>query len=657
MNERDDIHLVSFRRIITLSMILCVYALVDRFPQYYGMGSLLGHFSGIRLLKISPVWLTLFVDVSLLLWSNAGGNPKLLNFVKMCIRFLRKLGVINWLIFAVIAFVFPRLVLFSGEPVFDSILSRIWIFGHLILMGSVFLRAAIKQSNDMTVVAISALTFTIIARLALFLPEISTQMTSLGWSEASRYYYASLFFSKSIYGFVAPLPSLHPSRYLLQSLPFIIPGLPLWVHRAWQVFLWIALPLTGSIFIVRRLHLKSLLISTLVVIWGFLFLDQGPVYYHLMVCVIIVAAGFSANKPIKSLLIVILASIWAGISRINWFPVPGCLAVFFYILESTNMEKKIWRYWLWPVIWVISGIVTAFVSQAIYVLLSGNPLENFGTSLTSSLLWYRLLPNITYPNGILLSILLVSLPVILLIVIKLTGERGAVSTDRVIAFALILLVFFLGGIVVSVKIGGGSNLHNLDAFLVFMLVTAVYMFFDRIKPEPSFNRPWRSVNWIVTTLLIITPIIGVIQTDAHITRFDNAPVIQDLRKLQDILNTTPKSDGEILFISQRHYLTFKYITGVVLVPDYEKVFLMEMAMADNKSYLDLFEKDLKDHRFSLIISEPLSMVIKGEQDIFFEENNAWTTHVTTLIRQYYHETVKLPNALIAVLEPNTLSGK
>ncbi|MGA9399175.1 MAG: hypothetical protein WBV22_13070, partial [Anaerolineaceae bacterium] len=96
---------------------------------------------------------------------------------------------------------------------------------------------------------------------------------------------------------------------------------------------------------------------------------------------------------------------------------------------------------------------------------------------------------------------------------------------------------------------------------------------------------------------------------------------------------------------------------VELVPDYEKVFLMEMAMAGNQPYLNQFEKDLEEHRFSLIISEPLAMVIQGEEDVFFEENNAWTTRVTALIRKYYYETANLPNALIAVSEPISLSGK
>jgi hypothetical protein len=46
----------------------------------------------------------------------------------------------------------------------------------------------------------------------------------MGWSEGSRYYYASLFFSKKIYQLDLPYPLPSPSRYLMLSLPFLIPG-------------------------------------------------------------------------------------------------------------------------------------------------------------------------------------------------------------------------------------------------------------------------------------------------------------------------------------------------------------------------------------------------------------------------------------------------
>ncbi len=108
--------------------------------------------------------------------------------------------------FTAIALVFPVLVLSSLAPAFDFMLTRFWIFGHLILLGSVFFRAANGRVADLMVVAITAMTYAMVERLALFIPEISTQMTSLGWSEASRYYYASLFFSKTTYGSVVPTP-------------------------------------------------------------------------------------------------------------------------------------------------------------------------------------------------------------------------------------------------------------------------------------------------------------------------------------------------------------------------------------------------------------------------------------------------------------------
>ena len=652
MNTDNKNHLVNFRRIVLISLVLSVYTLVDQYPQYHGMGSLLGTFSGSRLLKISPVWVMALLDIAVLVFSYRNAQAEIMRVFNLGILALRKISIINWVFFAFLALVFPFLVLSTSTPDFDFMLTRIWIFGQLVLLGSVFLRAALPRFDDLEIVIITALIYALVERVALYIPDINTQMTSLGWSEASRYYYASLFFSRSIYGVKAAYSSLHPSRYLLQSIPFIIPNLPIWAHRAWQVFLWLVLPIAGSLLIVRRLKIKSALEAALVTIWGYLFLSQGPVYYHLMVCVIIIAAGYSSQKPVRSLFVVLLASVWAGISRINWFPAPGLLAVFFYLLEVSRVGKSFWRYWLWPLIWVVGGVAAAFLSETAYIAISGNPTENFGTSFTSSLLWYRLFPNTTYPKGILISILLVFFPALVLYILKLGRNRGAVKWERLSLFAAILMVFFAGGIVVSVKIGGGSNLHNMDAFLVFALVAAVYLFFDRINPETGRNPYWRPIHWVVTALLVVMPLINVVQMDAELKKFDNQPVVQDLVKLQKIIDTTTVSNGEILFISQRHYITFNYVHDVTLVPDYEKVFLMEMAMANNQSYLNQFEQDLKNHRYALIVSEPLAMVIQDEEDVFFEENNAWTTRVTSLIRKYYHESVSLPNALIVVSEPN-----
>jgi hypothetical protein len=652
MSTDGKTHLVSIRTIALISLVISIYTIIYQFPQYHGMGSLLGSYSGSRLLQISPVVVVALIDIAILVFSYQDIKERLLPIPSRIVLVLRKAPYLSWLCFILLGLVFPVLVLSSWAHDFDFMLTRLWIFSHLVLLGSIFLRAVIPGQVDLSIVAMTALIYALSDRVALYIPDISTQMTSMGWSEASRYYYASLFFADSVYGVSAPLSSLHPSRYLLQSIPFLIPGLPIWVHRAWQVVLWLVLPLMGSLLIVRRLKIKPVLLSVVVVIWGYLFLNQGPVYYHLMVCVIIVVSGFSAQKPLRSLFVVLLAAIWAGISRINWFPVPGLLAVMLYLLEMPRSGKGFLKYWSWPAIWAFSGFVAAFLAGTAYIAVSSNPVANFGTSFTSSLLWYRLFPNATYTDGILNSILLVSLPVLIMLLLKYRHHRGGIHHERGMILLALLIVFFAGGMVVSVKIGGGSNLHNMDTFLVLILITAVYFYFDRIVPEGKSIISPRPIHWIITSFLIVIPIVSVIQLDGEIKRFDNRPVIQDLEELQDIINATPSADRQVLFISQRHFVTFNYVQGVTLVSDYEVVFLMEMAMAGNQAYFDQFEKDLKSHRFTLIVSEPLSMTIQDEQYMFSEENNAWTTWVTALIRKYYHESSRLPNTGVVVSEPN-----
>ncbi len=81
----------------------------------------------------------------------------------------------------------------------------------------------------------------VIYKICSFVPEIQSVPFSLGWSEGSRYYNASLFFSDRIYGKELALPVLHPSRYLLQTIPFIIGIKSILIHRLWQVILWLSL--------------------------------------------------------------------------------------------------------------------------------------------------------------------------------------------------------------------------------------------------------------------------------------------------------------------------------------------------------------------------------------------------------------------------------
>ncbi|MBN1147692.1 MAG: hypothetical protein JXA78_10590 [Anaerolineales bacterium] len=619
---------------------------------------------------------------------------------------LASLGLINLLGFILCVAVYSFLVVGPPGACFTYLPARLALFALLALLGSVFLKAwqLTRQPADrmrwIEAIGVSALLAAFGYKIATFIPDISTYPLTLTWSETSRYYYASLFFSKSIYGEAFPPTVLHPSRYLMQAVPFLLPASPLWLHRAWQVALWIAMPLLTACFLVRRLAIEARLKKWLVLTWSALFLLLGPVYYHLLVPLIIVLWGFQANPQCnKGKLIswgaVVLASAWAGISRINWFPVPGMLAATLILLESPALHPsqarpegkagfKKWRstlgrrtliYAVIPVAWTIFGAGVAFASQAFYIILSGNQAEEFTSSLTSNLMWHRLLPSPTYPPGILPAIALVSLPMVLLIFGKLFAQRSGVPTwqryhpIRLLELCVILLVLFVGGLIVSIKIGGGSNLHNLDAYLALLWVVSGYIHFDRAAPDlpigdgcdseaevehrPTSRITPRAVHrWGVSLALAVTIFFIIVAGGPASPLPDQKSVETGLFTIAEYAQAASRSGGEVLFISNRHLLTFHNVEGVPLVPDYERVFLMEMAMAGNARYLEAFQRDSKEHRFALIITEPLSIQQKEGLEVFGPENNAWVKQVARYLLCYYKPEKTLRSVQVQLLVPN-----
>jgi len=134
---------------------------------------------------------------------------------------------------------------------------------------------------------------------------------------------------------------------------------------------------------------------------------------------------------------------------------------------------------------------------------------------------------------------------------------------------------------------------------------------------------------------------------------------RDVEKALDTINTKvnqAKFSGDVLFIDERQLLTFGYIMGVPLVSDYEKKYLMDQAMAGNINYFENFYQDLKDHRFSLIISDPIFIHEKDEGDTFGEENNAWVKWVARPLLCYYQPLRTLPKVKVQLLIPRTSSS-
>ncbi len=559
--------------------------------------------------------------------------------------------------YALIVFAF-LFVFFIRLYVFGSILPQImpilWVFLWLSLIQTIVLKFLHKLEWSAAFTIIVLLQGFIFQTYGIF-AATSANPFSIGYSEAGRHYYASLFFSKKIYGMDLALPFLHPSRYLLLSIPFLLDGLPLWFHRFWQALLWFGLTIGSAYFLARRMK-QNAGMTVLVTAWAFLFFLQGAVYYHLHVMVILILAGVSIKHPWRSLLFIILASLWAGISRVNWFPVPAMLAAAIYVLETPvstqggiagDGDKSIWRYWLTPFVWGICGVFSALVSQFIYIQISGNAdAAAFGSSFSSDLIWGRLLPNETFPMGILPGILLVCAPALITIYQMMHGKMKCLHPLRWLVLITMLAVLFVGGAIVSTKIGGGGDLHNMDAFLVMLSVLATSAWADQISAESESKPRMGSVGWGVAMAGLLIPLGFAIRHIGFYPSFDKTIAEKDIQALQEAL----EDGGEILFVTERQLITFDYVNGVMLVPEYEQTELMEMAMSRNRPYLENFYTDLHDRRFALIVAEDQKFT-QQKEGAFVEENVAWVRFVGAPLLCNYKPVITLTSNNLQVFEP------
>jgi hypothetical protein len=392
----------------------------------------------------------------------------------------------------------------------------------------------------------------------------------------------------------------------------------------------------------------------LFIAWGFLFLFQGPVYYHLLVIPVLLLWGFSARKHWLTWLLVLIASLWAGISRINWFPMPGMIAAVLYFLEipipheeGMSATKKYGNYLIRPMGWVLLGTITAFLAQYLFLTWAGIEQERITSSFTSDLLWYRLLPSPTYPWGILPAILIVSAPLLRVLV---EGLRE-IHLVRRFGLGVVLLILFLGGVIVSTKIGGGSNLHNLDAYLVVLLIAGSYTLFGGVQTDYRV----KTGTWVFSRgflgALVLIPVLFAIQTGGYNPQPTQKEKQQVLSKIKTWVETAVANGGEVLFITERQLITFGDIPEVPLVEKFEKVYLMEMAMAGNQSYLNDYLADIDQQRYALIITDPMRDVLKGKEFSFGEENDVWVKRVIRPTLDQYQRRELFRGFGIEVLEP------
>jgi hypothetical protein len=435
-------------------------------------------------------------------------------------------------------------------------------------------------------------------------------------------------------------------------------------------------------------------------IWAFTFVHQGPIHPPLLLSAIIVALAW--KRPLwLAIPLIAAASYFAEISRFTWLFAPGLWAGILELSgtvpQNYQLDKKVWfRAISLGVAGVFGGYAAPFwipgllqwarslgesTSAAPSAVTGANispavTLSVVNTSISDQpLLWYRLFPNATYGEGILIGLALAVLPLIVVLIYLATIGRWNLNLWQKLAIVLPLLAFLLVGLIISVKIGGGGDLHNMDMFIIgLMFAGAVawrsggFKWIDEIHAAPVW------VQFTMVALIVIPGYKSMMQmrpisiTEDITTVATLADIHEDPlpNPLPDTLPSEPDTmkalnqiqvavakasqEGEVLFMDQRQLLTFGYI-DVPLIPEYDKKMLINEALSGNALYFAGFYQDLATGRFSLIITNPVNRRLDKTEGHFGEENNAWVKWVATPLLCYYESLDRLKRVDVELLVP------
>ena len=461
-----------------------------------------------------------------------------------------------------------------------------------------------------------------------FLFQVRNYPFSIGWSEGNRFYDYSLIFARDIYDYNGELniPYYSPGRYGLWGIWFLIPELPIWFHRLWNAMLWILPPLALGWLVGQGCKDRKL--RLVVMLWTAIFITQGPIYAPILIAAIPVLIDIRSDKLAKRILLLMIASLYAGLSRWTWALAPGIWGALIDLYIHYPRRTGSWFTRLLPAVLLgAAGTLPGILANWPRFI---KPQEST-LSLSQPLLWYRLLPNATYPNGIILGLVIAAGPVAILLIWLVISKRWQLGWIQQLAGLIVSVGFLTAGLIISTKIGGGSNLHNLDMFMVTLTVLiALYLVYAK-KVSP---KTWPHWSQFVLLLAVLIPAWNAFARGIPFSLPSDSLVNASLQDIQQYV-ADAKGEGEILFLDQRQLLTFGEITDVPLVPEYEKKYLMDQAMAGNQSYFEQFYTDLADKRFVLIVSEPLNTNIQDRSHAFGEENNAWVKWVSMPILCYY----------------------
>jgi len=530
---------------------------------------------------------------------------------------------------------------------FAIVLVAVWMVAYLGLTGSS--RLVSGESLGLSLGVLLCVSF--LARASLFIIDYPF---SLSWSEGNRFYDYSLIFGQSLYNHPGQIlnPYSSPGRYGLWGILFLWQGLPIWVHRLWNLILLTLPVLIFATLLTRKLRPDVLRYGML--IWIFLFLTVLVPLHPPFVIASAIAVLFAFDESlIKRGSSLAVAGYYAGLSRWTWVFAPAAIGVLIdLMLYYPKRSGPLWRR-------LIPALILAGVSLAAGLLPSISQYLSLvqGEALSSgqALLWYRLLPNDTLGPGVLFLVLRYTLPLLIVLIWWLMLRRWQLDWVQKTVISGALIGFFAVGLVISTKIGGGGDLHNLDMFLITLLVVTVLglMSVD-LKSVQTKGSAWTValvcflVFWVVYPFLPLHP-----GADFH-PRL-NLPGENKVSEAFSAVSTEVAKfaeSGEVLFMDQRQLLTFGYVPAIPFVPDYEKKYVMDQAMANNADYFQAYYHDLANKRFALIVTEPLKT--KRREELggpFSEENDAWVLWVSNPTLCFYEPVYRSTDVNIELLVP------
>jgi hypothetical protein len=530
---------------------------------------------------------------------------------------------------------------------FAILMLAVWGAAYLGLTGSA--RLVSPESLGLSLGVLSFTSFLAFSSLLII-----NYPFSLSWSEGNRFYDYSLVFGQSLYNYKGHIvnPYVAPGRYGLWGILFLWQGLPIGVHRLWDLILQTVPVLIFATLLTRKLTPPTLRYGVL--LWITLFLTMLAPLHPPFVIASTIAVLFAFDRSlVKRGISLAVASYYAGVSRWTWAFAPTAIGILIELmLYYPKRTGPFWRR-------ILPLIVLASISLAAGLIPSKDQYlavaQGDSTASGQALLWYRLLPNNTLGPGVLFLALMYTLPLLIILAWWMISRRSQFDWIQKLAIWGALTGFFVIGLVISTKIGGGGDLHNLDMFLITLLVVIVLWLMSLDINSAQMRWPTWIVGLGLYLIFWVTYPFTPLSPSSNYNPFLELPKENDVAK---VLSTTQNEvakyakSGEVLFMDQRQLLVFGYIPAIPFIPEYEKKYMMDQAMANNAAYFQPYYHDLAKRRFALIVTEPLKT--RRREDLggpFSEENDDWVLWVSNPTLCFYEPIYVSTDVNVELLVP------